>query len=255
VRRVQTALEKPEPAKPTTGISGKDSSAPPAKTHRVGRAPKEPSATLPAGAMREEPDQPARRRLAMGATVDERIHGSTDPELDALAEAERTLFPRPLPGMQPGWSWPFTAPEADRPEVQATGLPPSPRLVDPSPKGDHAVVPEDARWIRSLTMPDLPIKFDGRVVKYLKFYRDSSQGKAIARAWAKKSGRYAPALRAELSRANLPTDLVWLSLIESGHNPTIRSPAGAAGLWQLIPSTARMPACATKILSPRAAQR
>ena len=36
------------------------------------------------------------------------------------------------------------------------------------------------------------------------------------------------------------TDLIWLSLIESGHNPTIVSPAGAAGLWQFVPESGRM---------------
>jgi len=33
---------------------------------------------------------------------------------------------------------------------------------------------------------------------------------------------------------------VWLSLIESGHNPTITSPAGAVGLWQFISHSGRM---------------
>jgi membrane-bound lytic murein transglycosylase D len=33
---------------------------------------------------------------------------------------------------------------------------------------------------------------------------------------------------------------VWLSLIESGHNPTIVSPAGALGLWQFMPHSGRM---------------
>jgi membrane-bound lytic murein transglycosylase D len=77
-------------------------------------------------------------------------------------------------------------------------------------------------------------------VKYLGFYRDDARGKNILRIWAKKCGRLAPALRAELARAGLPTDLVWLSLIESGHNPTIVSSAGAAGLWQFVPESARM---------------
>jgi membrane-bound lytic murein transglycosylase D len=78
------------------------------------------------------------------------------------------------------------------------------------------------------------------VVKYLKFYRDDARGQRIARVWAKKSGRLTPALKAEFAKAGLPTDLVWLSLIESGHNPTIFSPAGAAGLWQFIPESGRM---------------
>jgi len=43
-----------------------------------------------------------------------------------------------------------------------------------------------------------------------------------------------------LRRAGLPTDLVWLSMIESGHNPTIRSPVGALGLWQFMPESGRM---------------
>src|SRR5690606_25703856 len=72
------------------------------------------------------------------------------------------------------------------------------------------------------------------------FYRDSEQGQAIVHVWAKKAGRYAPALREEFGRAGLPKDLIWLSLIESGHNPTIRSSAGAVGLWQFIASSARM---------------
>ena len=47
-------------------------------------------------------------------------------------------------------------------------------------------------------------------------------------------------MKAKLRRAGLPTDLVWLSMIESGHNPTIESPAGAVGLWQFIPTSGRM---------------
>ena len=47
-------------------------------------------------------------------------------------------------------------------------------------------------------------------------------------------------MKAEFRRAGLPTDLVWLSLIESGHNPTIRSPAGAVGLWQFMAQSGQM---------------
>jgi membrane-bound lytic murein transglycosylase D len=89
-------------------------------------------------------------------------------------------------------------------------------------------------------MPNLPVTLEQRTLDYVKFFRDSEQGRAIAENWARNSGRYVPAIDAELARANMPTDLVWLSLVESGHNPTIRSPKGAAGLWQFVPESARM---------------
>lgn len=162
---------------------------------------------------------------------------SDDPELKALHDAESVLFPKPLPGSTAGFSWDVPK-TTTKTEVVASGLPP----VSASDPGldDTDEVATDAEWIRSLTLPDLPVRLESRVIRYLKFYRDNTQGKAIARAWAKKSGRYVPALKAELSKAGLPTDLVWLSLIESGHNPTIVSHAGAAGLWQFMPESGRV---------------
>jgi len=71
--------------------------------------------------------------------------------------------------------------------------------------------------LKSLSLPNLPVRLDARVVKYLKFYRDNPRGRSIVRVWAQKSGKYAPSIQAELGKAGLPTDLVWLSLIESGH--------------------------------------
>src|SRR5204863_10052187 len=65
-------------------------------------------------------------------------------------------------------------------------------------------------------------------------------GKAIAKVWAKKSGRYISAMKAEFAKAGLPTDLVWMSLIESGHSATIYSPVGAAGRWQFMPEAGRL---------------
>ncbi|MBK8995257.1 MAG: transglycosylase SLT domain-containing protein [Myxococcales bacterium] len=223
------------PAAPPRGSSApKPVAAPVAK--KKGKPPRRPEATLPAGAARPVPNEAARRRVAA-------VGGSTgsdkkDPELEALKAAERVLFPKPLPGSTPGFSWDLPKPAATPgARVHASGLPPA-AATDPGlDDGDDA--PSDAEWIRSLTMPDLPVRLESRVVRYLKFYRDNPKGKAIARVWAKKSGRYVGALKAELTRAGLPSDLVWLSLIESGHNPTIVSPAGAAGLWQFMPEAGR----------------
>jgi membrane-bound lytic murein transglycosylase D len=210
----------------------------PPPTHRRGRAPKDPRPTLPDDVPRAEIKDSVRRSIAQGPTAQDLSAEMDDPELQALHAAELVLFPRPVEGLQPGWSWELPQPLPSGPTVSVTGVPLADRLPGPSRRPELSA--SDAKWLESLTLPNLPVRLDARVVKYLKFYRDSAQGRAIARAWARKSGRYAPALKAELAKQGLPTDLVWLSLIESGHNPTIESPAGAAGLWQFIPESGRM---------------
>jgi membrane-bound lytic murein transglycosylase D len=53
----------------------------------------------------------------------------------------------------------------------------------------------------------------------------------------RRAGRHRARIEAELQEAGLPTELVWLPLIESGFKVTALSPARALGLWQFIPST------------------
>ena len=65
-------------------------------------------------------------------------------------------------------------------------------------------------------------------------------GNALARRWIQKSGRYRADIERLLQSHNLPQDLLWLALIESAFNPEIHSHAGAAGLWQFMPATARI---------------
>jgi membrane-bound lytic murein transglycosylase D len=48
-----------------------------------------------------------------------------------------------------------------------------------------------------------------------------------------------PVVRREFVAAGLPPELAWLAEVESGFNPSARSPAGARGLYQLMPATAR----------------
>ncbi|HMR75673.1 MAG TPA: transglycosylase SLT domain-containing protein [Polyangiaceae bacterium] len=232
-----TVASTPDKAAPETKTEAKVVDAPEAPSHRKGRRPKTPSATLPKGAARPEVSSAARRAIAGGPTLPDLEAKPEDPELAALRDAERVLFPKPLMGFEPVFAWPSVAPRSGGPEVVASGLPADARLA-PKASTDESVV--TAEWIRSLTLPNVPVRLESRVIRYLKFYRDNARGKAIAKVWAKKSGRFTPALKAELAKAGLPTDLVWLSLIESGHNPTIGSPAGAAGLWQFMPETGRM---------------
>ena len=48
-----------------------------------------------------------------------------------------------------------------------------------------------------------------------------------------------PRLKQIFADEKLPPQLVWVAEVESSFNPAARSPAGAAGLFQLMPATAR----------------
>ena len=54
-----------------------------------------------------------------------------------------------------------------------------------------------------------------------------------------RSAHYRPYIEQELAAAGLPKDLAWLAMVESLFQPTVVSRAGAAGMWQFMPSTGR----------------
>jgi peptidoglycan lytic transglycosylase D len=57
--------------------------------------------------------------------------------------------------------------------------------------------------------------------------------------WLSRSGAYLDIMTDILKKKDVPEDIVFLSLIESGFNPYAYSIAHAAGPWQFIASTAR----------------
>jgi membrane-bound lytic murein transglycosylase D len=198
--------------------------------------PKAPSAAKPkpraAGAPKPAP---AKRATAKAAPAE----SGGAPDLMSLRDADRELFPQsaqispsPVPGEFPR----SLLVDSDRPVVRDTGLPPPPRWTESPEPGDQG---KDLGWLKGLVMPEITVRWDSRVLRYLDFYRDDPRGRALVANWTKKSGRWAGAMKRALRDQRIPEDLVWVSLVESGFEPTARSPAGAAGLWQLMPETAR----------------
>lgn len=61
----------------------------------------------------------------------------------------------------------------------------------------------------------------------------------IVESWPTEARRRVPQLKPIFREEGVPEELVWVAEVESSFDPEARSPAGAAGLYQLMPETAR----------------
>ncbi len=227
----------PAPTKPANKTGASTS-----KTGHGATAPSAKSASSSASAARtaaRAQDTNVRRQVAGGPTLDDTSVGADTPELRALHAAERELFPPASPNLGSQWPQELPFPVAtsdDRPRVHASGLSPAPPSSAP-PSSDGV---KDMAWLSKLDMPDLPIRWDPRVVKYLEFFKDDPRGRSTLTTWLRRSGRYRESIRKVFRKKGLPEDLTWLAMIESGFEPIARSPVGAMGLWQFMPDTGKI---------------
>jgi len=84
---------------------------------------------------------------------------------------------------------------------------------------------------------DFPISLNKQVIYYLELFQGKQRN--YFTQWLARSTAYRPYIEAELKKAGLPRDLVFLAMIESGYNPSAYSPADACGLWQFLEGTGR----------------
>jgi len=124
------------------------------------------------------------------------------------------------------------------PEVASSGLPPAPAPGGAGGPGE-AVEPK-IPWIKGLKMPDLPVRWDEKVIRYLQFFHDDPRGRGMAAYGWRRVGRYREVIKAALRAEKAPEALIWVAMVESGFDPKTRSHAGAMGLWQFMPEGGRL---------------
>ncbi len=83
----------------------------------------------------------------------------------------------------------------------------------------------------------IPRKMVERVKYHIGIY--SGRLKPTIGRYLKRKNVYFPMIREIFSQKNLPVELAYISMLESGFNPKALSHAGARGLWQFMPHTGR----------------
>ena len=83
----------------------------------------------------------------------------------------------------------------------------------------------------------VPLTFNERVYSFINYF--VVKNRPYVRNVMAKSTFYFPLMEEKLAKYNLPLELKYLSIVESGLNPQAISRAGAGGLWQFMPYTGR----------------
>ena len=147
------------------------------------------------------------------AELNDRLNSTNVYELESLQQTATNLLPvlEKFEETQPYAAWLesqleyLNALDSLRSETGMTNKVRGARPPNPSPEVERKV------WIQALEKRQVP---------------------ALAQ-------KYVPIVKPIFQKEQVPPELVWLAEVESSFNPSARSPVGAAGLFQLMPVTAK----------------
>lgn len=148
------------------------------------------------------------RHEFQGTTEEAEQQETDDPELQLVTTEEESTLEQELKALHQTGQW------GDRGTIFSVGNDPS----QPSPY-------------------DFPVVLNKQVAMYLELFQNGQHDQL--ERWLSRSGRYMPLMEKKLKKAGLPTDLVYLSMIESGYNQRAYSRAHAVGLWQFMKETGK----------------
>ena len=180
--------------------------------------------------------------------------GNRSVAIDSLAIATDLLIER-YTGTEATPNWPmsqaddFTRAAIDTyydalpPETPISSRSHLARLIHVLPRALHSALSINDRY-RTLYIRVLagtsPIRIDlnEAVLAKIAFFQKNDQ--RIFRTWMRRMGTYGPLITQTLRQEDLPEDLIFLSMIESGFNTKAYSKARAVGMWQFVSHTGRL---------------
>lgn len=107
-----------------------------------------------------------------------------------------------------------------------------------NPPAELALTPDSPRSATTeYTAYDMPIVMDSSVQAHIRYFNTGIHDRF--EQWLFRLSRYRPIVDKIFTEFHLPSDLVYLSLVESGFNPYAFSRAKATGPWQFMKGTAK----------------
>lgn len=101
---------------------------------------------------------------------------------------------------------------------------------------DEEIKEENAK--NTIIVGDFPLEVNRYVEKYIEYF--TGRGRQHMAIWLERTGQYFPMMAKIFAEEQVPQQLIFLSLPESGLRPEARSWARAVGLWQFVKGTARL---------------
>lgn len=84
----------------------------------------------------------------------------------------------------------------------------------------------------------IPLHFNEKVKSFIDYF--TLRNRPYTEGILAKKALYFPIMERVLKEYNLPDELKYLAIVESGLNPNAVSRVGAGGLWQFMPSTGKL---------------
>ncbi len=84
----------------------------------------------------------------------------------------------------------------------------------------------------------IPLVQNKKVEQFINYFK--TKGRKQFEIWLSRKKKYGPLILSILKEHELPDELLFLAMIESGFNPKAYSRAHAAGMWQFISATGKI---------------
>jgi membrane-bound lytic murein transglycosylase D len=185
-------------------------------------------------------------QLAEAIVVEPSDQPADQPAVDPADEPDANLVPveTELPADAQSAASPQPESSVPRAEdlltVTPSQQPPTSRFADTfdAPAETAEIVQTDGGITDDVELYNVPIVMDSSVQGHIRYFNTSIRNRF--EQWLFRLSRYQPLVENIFAEFHLPSDLVYLSLVESGFNPYAYSRAKATGPWQFMKGTAKL---------------